>query len=112
MPDHFFSPPVRVALGKAGNVTHAVTRAERAAEILLNEWPARPTKKQLDARRAVLHALMNMKDAAAAMKARAAFEAAAEEAGILMPERPKSIAPADFKTPDWNRPKPKLKRDL
>jgi hypothetical protein len=65
----------------------------------------------MDARRAVLHALMNMKDAAAAMKARAALEAAAEEAGILIPERPKSIAPADFNTPGWNRPKPKLKRE-
>lgn len=107
-----FSPPVRVALGKAANVTHAVTRAERAAEILLNEWPASPTKKQMDARRAVLHALMNMKDATAAAKAREAFAAAADEAGILMPAPPTSIARAGFKTPDWNRPKRKLKRDL
>ena len=112
MPDHFFSPPVRVALGRAGNVTHAVTTPERAAEILLNEWPGGAGAKNVAARKAVLHALMNMKDAMATAKARKAFEAAAEEAGILMPPTPTSLASKSFRTPDWNRPKRKLKRDL
>jgi len=106
-----FSPPVRVALGKAGNVTHAVTSPERAADILLNEWPAQPGSKHLAARKAVLKALEAARDAKAAQEARTAFEAAADEAGILMPTPPTSIARAGSKTPDWNRPRRKLKRD-
>ena len=98
-----FSPPVRVALGKAGNVAHAVTSPERAAEILLLEWPVEPGSRHLAARKAVLAALQSARDAKAASDARAAFEAAAEEAGILMPERPRSLAPSTAKTPRWSR---------
>lgn len=108
MPD--FSPPVRVALGKAGNITHVVTSAERAADILLNDWPSEGGRKHLAARKAVLRALEAARDIKAASDARKAFAAAATEAGILMPEPPKSTAPAGFKAPDWNRPKRKLKR--
>ena len=50
-------------------------------------------------------------DAKALQRARQAFEAAADEAGILMPEPPKSEARAGSKTPDWNRPRKPLKRD-
>lgn len=107
-----FSPPVRVALGKAGNITHVVTSAERAADILLNDWPAEGGRKHLAARRAVLRALEAARDAKAASDARKAFAAAASEAGILMPEPPKSVAGEGFKSPDWNRPKRKLRRDL
>ena len=100
-----FSPPVRVVLSKAGNVTHAVTSAERAAQILLNEWPAQPGNKHPVARKAVLKALEAARDAKAAQEARTAFEAAAEEAGILMPAPPTSIARAGFKPPRRTRAK-------
>jgi hypothetical protein len=106
-----FSPPVRVALGKLGNVTFMVSTPERAAEVLLQEWPTEGGSKHLAARKAVLKALEAARDARAAQRAREAFAAAADEAGILIPEPPKSIARPDFKTPDWNRPKRKLKRD-
>lgn len=106
-----FSPPVRVALGKLGNVTFTVSTPERAAEVLLQEWPTEGGSKHLAARKAVLKALEAARDARAAQRARKAFEAAADEAGILMPEPPQSVARTGFKTPDWNRPKPKLKRD-
>lgn len=103
-----FFPPIRVALGKAGNVTHVVTSAERAADILLNDWPSQGGRKHLAARKAVLRALEAASDAKAASDARKAFIAAASEAGILMPEPPKSLARAGFKTPDWSRPKRNL----
>lgn len=105
------TPPVRVALGKTGNVTHVVTSAERAADILLNHWPSKGGRKHLASRRAVLRALEAARDAKAASEARKAFAAAADEAGILMPEPPKTVARAGFKSKDWNRPKRKLKRD-
>ncbi len=106
-----FSPPVRITLGRAGNVAHAVTSPEKAAEILLAEWPTGWTPKHLAARKAVLKAMENAHAGAAMARARKAFAAAAEEAGILLPEPPKSQAPEIFRTPDWNRPKRKLKRD-
>ncbi len=52
-----FSPPVRVALGKLGNVTFMVSTPERAAEVLLQEWPTDGGSKHLAARKAVLKAL-------------------------------------------------------
>lgn len=104
-----FTPPVRVALGKVGNITHVVTSAERAADILLNDWPTEGGRKHLAARKAVLRALEAARDAKAANEARKAFAAAAIEAGILMPEPPKSVAPAGFKSPDWNLRKRKSK---
>lgn len=106
-----FTRPVRVVLGKAGNVTRVVTSAERAAHILLNDWPSEDGRKHLAARRAVLRALEAARDVKAASDAGKAFAAAAEEAGILMPETLRSLARAGFKSPDWNRPKRKLKRN-
>jgi len=88
-----------------------VSTPERAAEVLLQEWPTEGGSKHLAARKAVLNALEAARDARASQRARKAFEAAADEAGMLMPEPPMSIAKAGFKTPDWNRPKRKLKRD-
>ena len=106
-----FDPPVRVALGMAGNITQVVTSPERAAEILLGDWPADGGRKHLAARKALLKALEAARDAKADSAASKAFAAAAEEAGILMPEPPSSLAPSTFRTPKWNRPKRRLKRD-
>ncbi|MEX0406898.1 DUF982 domain-containing protein [Aquibium sp. LZ166] len=110
MPGHF-SPPVRVCLGRAGNVAHAVTSPEKAAEILLTDWPTGWTPKHLAARKAVLKAMESAYTTATLARARKAFAAAADEAGILLPEPPNSAARQGFKTPDWNRPMGRLKRD-
>lgn len=105
-----FSPPVRVSLGRAGNVAHAVTSPEKAAEILLTDWPVNWTSKHLAARKAVLQAMESAYTAATLARARKAFAEAADEAGILLPEPAKSVARKGFRTPDWTRRKPKRDR--
>ena len=106
-----FSPPVRVSLGRAGNVAHAVASPKKAAEILLTGWPTDWTAKHLAARKAVLKAMESAHTAAALARARKAFAEAADEAGILLPEPPKSLAREGFRTPDWNGRKHRPKRD-
>lgn len=100
-----FDKPVRVVLGEAGNMTAVITRPVQAAEKLLFEWPVQSGARHLAARKAVLKAMENAQDANLRMKARKAFEAAADEAGILRPEPPKSTAPAGFKSPSWKKRK-------
>ncbi|MEX0406783.1 DUF982 domain-containing protein [Aquibium sp. LZ166] len=97
----YFSPPVRVTLGRAGNITHAVTSPEKAAEVL-TDWPTNWTAKHLAVRKAVLRAMESAYTAATLARARKAFAEAADEAGILVPEPPKSRARQGFRTPDWN----------
>ncbi len=60
-----FSSPVRVSLGKAGNVAHAVTTPMRAAEILLSEWPTTWSGRHIETRKAVLEAMVRAHDHAA-----------------------------------------------
>lgn len=100
-----FDPPVRVATGKAGNVIKAVTDAEQAARMLLDEeWPAvQMARRQVAARKAVLAALERAQDPVRAERARKAFAAAADEAGVLMPERPASVASPGFKSTKWRK---------
>lgn len=100
-----FDPPVRVATGKAGNVIKAVTDAEQAARMLLDEeWPAvQMARRQVAARKAVLAALERAQDPVRAERARKAFAAAADEAGVLMPERPASVASPGFKAAKWRK---------
>ena len=106
-----FSPPVRVLLGRAGNVAHAVTSPEKAAEILLTGWPVNWTSKHLAARKAVLQAMESTYTAATVARARQAFAEAADEAGILLSEPPKSVTREGFKSPDLSRREGKMKRD-
>ena len=106
-----FSPPVRLALSRAGNVAHAVTSPEKAAEILLTDWPTNWTPKHLAARKAVLKAMESAYTAASIARARKAFAEAADEAGILLSEPPKSVAREGFKSPDLSRREGKMKRD-
>ncbi|APH74168.1 DUF982 domain-containing protein [Aquibium oceanicum] len=103
-----FSAHFRVSLGRAGNLAHAVTSPEKAAEILATDWPTNWTAKHLSVRKAVLKA---MESAYTVTTARKAFAEAADEAGILLPEPPKSVAREGFKSPAWTRSKGKLKRD-
>lgn len=106
-----FSPPVRVSIGKAGNIAHGVASPEKAAEILLEQWPAPWGPKHLAARKAVLRAMESAYTTATLASARRAFSEAAEEAGILLPEPPPSLAPKSFRTPEWTQPMRPIKRD-
>lgn len=82
MPDHWFSPGVRVAFGRIGQSV-VVSSAEKAAELLLDKrWPKPDGRKQIDARRACLEVLDGLKEA---RHARRAFEAAAKDADVLLP---------------------------
>lgn len=93
-----FDKPVRVTLGPAGSVAHIVTTPIEAAEKMLGkEWPVAAGKTQRAARAAVLRAMENALDATLAAKARAAFEAAAEDAGILMEPMERPIGGKSFK---------------
>jgi len=79
--DKRFDEPVHVLLGPPGKI-RVVTSALQAADALLNQWPAKPTRRHRTARQAVVDALEGIKDASAARKA---FAAAADEASILVP---------------------------
>lgn len=100
-----FDRPVRVASGPAGNIIIAVGDAERAGTMLLgDDWPAdKAARRQVAARKAVIAALEHAMDPVRAERARKAFEAAADEAGVLMPERPASVAPKGFRAPKWRK---------
>ena len=70
---------------KPGTVVAVVT-IQQAAETLL-KWPKTgDTAKQIKARKAVLASMESMHNHVERIKARKAFEAAAEEAGILRPD--------------------------
>lgn len=108
-----FDKPVRVATGPAGNVAIVVTDAAQAGEFLLSDdWPAaKHRRRQVAARKAVIAAIERAHDRVAAAAAREAFADAADEAGVLMPERAKSEAPPGFRSPSWMiARKPKKKR--
>jgi hypothetical protein len=74
-----FDVPVHVMLGGPGQI-RVVNTAARAAEILLHDWPQKPGRKHLAARKACLDVLTGIRESKAA---RMAFEAAAKEADIL-----------------------------
>lgn len=60
---------------------YRIENAARAAEVLLELWPVEPGPKHLAARKTILRCLTGKCDAE---KARAAFVAAAREAGNLV----------------------------
>lgn len=78
----WFDRPVPIALGCPGSVT-LVNNALQAADLLLNRWPATTGSRHVAARKAVLKALQNHRDAKLRAQARQALADAAEEAGIL-----------------------------
>ena len=111
MPVSSFSAPVHVALGRAGNVIRVVQSPERAAEVLLHEWPARITRKHVAAREAVLRALENAHDRRLTEEARKSFAEAAVDAGILHTPRTKpAVEDARPGSGVWRRRR-KQKRD-
>lgn len=105
-----FDRPVGVAVDPRGNVTEHVTRTERAAEILLYEWPGDPgAKKHLAARKACIAVLEGLKEARAA---RLAFEAAAKEADVFRESGRRPVVLKSEGPPLWRNRKRKLKRDM
>jgi len=79
----WWDKPVRIERPDTGRPFN-VSNNNRAAELLLNEWPAEPGPKHLAARRAVLKAMEQALDARRQAVARKAFHEAAKEAGIAM----------------------------
>lgn len=73
---------VRVMIGSS--TTHNVTRPNRAADLLLNEWPDEGGPAYRKAKEAVLRAMEDPDDASLNVASRLAFEEAAREAGILV----------------------------
>jgi hypothetical protein len=99
----WWSKEIHVAISSGTSVV--VNSTERAAELLLNEWPTEDSPKQIRARRALLQALEQPDDPDILLAAQLAFEAAAEEAGILMDAPAKSLVAATFTAPGWRRRK-------
>ena len=73
--------PVRVMI--SNSTAYNVQTSERAAEILLFNWPRDTGEKHLRARQAIVRAMEHPEDPGPTIAARRAFEAAAREAGIL-----------------------------
>lgn len=96
----WWSEPVRVSMN--GRTAVNVTSNERAAELLLSDWPE--SDLSFVARKAVLRA-MEHPDLGTAYVARQAFTAAAEDAGFLLPGLPKSLADEGSKSHRWRKRK-------
>jgi hypothetical protein len=80
MEDREFDKPVQILHGRPGASRLVRTTAE-AAEFLLYKWPTKGGRKHRSARQACLEVLEGLKEA---RSARSAFEAAADEAEILV----------------------------
>ena len=78
----WWDQPVRVLIGN--NLTYHVTRPDKAAELLLEEWPDQRGPAFARAQEAVLAAMEDPDSHSARLAARMAFEAAAREADILL----------------------------
>lgn len=79
----WWDKPVRIERPDTGRPFN-VSNNNRAADLLLHQWPTEPGPKHLAARKAVLKAMESALDAARQAKAREAFREAAIEAGIAM----------------------------
>lgn len=99
MSSDWWSEPVRVAV--SGGTAVNVSSNGQAAKMLLEHWPEEAGDKHLRARQTILRSMDRPGDPGTLYAARMAFEAAAREAGMLLGERPKSIAPKGFKAPRW-----------
>lgn len=84
--DKWWDRPVRIMV--SGTTAFAVERLDRAAEILVNEWPAKRGPAYAHAKERLLKAMETPNSDSARAAARMAFEAAAREAGILDDRQP------------------------
>ena len=97
----WWNEPVRVSVN--GSTAINVTSSEKAAELLLGDWPESP--RATFAREALVLALEKPDDPGTLYAAQRAFIRAADEAGFLLPDLPKSLAPEGFKPPRWRKRK-------
>ena len=77
----WWDEPVRVLISDGG--IRDVERLEKAAEMLLGEWPEQNGPAYANAKEALAKALQDPSSDSARAAARMAFAAAADEAGIL-----------------------------
>ncbi|MBX9452267.1 MAG: DUF982 domain-containing protein [Neoaquamicrobium sediminum] len=77
----WWDEPVRVVISDRG--IRDVERLEKAAEMLLAEWPEQNGPAYINAKEALTKALQDPSSDSARAAARMAFAAAADEAGIL-----------------------------
>lgn len=77
----WWSRQVKV-FGRKSGATHMVSHATKTTEMLLQHWPTEKGPKHRAAREAVLEAMHHALDAKVKAKARTAFAAAAQEAGV------------------------------
>lgn len=82
--------PVRVQIGSS--TAFNVTTNYRTAELLLGKWPVPASEQLTRAKASILRARERPDDPGTQLAARRAFEAAANEAGGLMPPPPKALA--------------------
>ena len=94
--------PVRVRIGDS--TTYNVERLDRAAEMLLNEWPEGHAVAFARAQEALLKAMEDRESESARAASRMAFEEAAREAGILV-EAPRNSDELPAFTDPANSPK-------
>ena len=99
----WWAEPVRVALGNSTAII--VDSNQRAAEMLLYEWPHEAGERHARASSTLLRSMERPGDPGTLYAARQAFVAAAEEAQILLPEMPDTAAPAGTGTRHWRRRK-------
>ena len=103
--------PVRIEIG--GGVHCLVNNSAQADRIIEEEWPTRPNPGLKAAAAAVRAARARPLDQVLQARARKAFAAAADDAGVLLPDQPRSapIAAEEGKSPTkWGR-RYVLKRD-
>jgi hypothetical protein len=99
-----FEKPVRVGLTPAQSTYTLISGPEDAARFLLDRWPAKSyTPSFLKAAEAVTRANHAIHDRMPAEKARKAFEGAAREADLLMPDAVKPEPIPEFKSPSWRK---------
>ena len=77
----WWDEPVRVVISDRG--IRNVERLEKAAELLLGEWPEQNGPAYINAKEALTKALQDPSSDSARAAARMAFAAAVDEAGIL-----------------------------
>lgn len=103
---------VRLLTGPYGTVAYTARTVGDAAEVLLEKWPKKAPRgpAHLAAREACIAVLSRVEEA---RHAREAFEAAAEEANLLLPPEDRRTPIPESTGPTlWRKRKRKLKRDM
>ena len=87
MSNQWWTQAVRVSLN--GSTAINVNSNEQAGELLLGDWPDKGSASHLRAQEAVLRSMERPTDPGTLYASQRAFEAAARNADILLPEPPR-----------------------